>query len=421
MRVLAATQGVKACIKRRIALTSIYVFAKIISGKQRLLNTFMTADELIAHGNHQREINQPEQALSYYAQAIAVDRNSIHAFNNYGNVLRELGDPLGAVCFLQRAIQLDSTHATAQFNLAVAYLLAGNYEQGWSQYEHRWNFEHLAGTKPTHSQLQWTGQDLKDKTILVVGEQGHGDNIQFARFCRDLQDRGGRVILQVNNNVGALFKNTVIDQVINFEDELPEFDYWAPIMSLPKILNLTLENLKQLQQYIQPDSAKVQTWAQHLGVKRKLRVGFCWSGRNDTWINRHKGMPIDVMLDLIRRNPNYDWFNLQMDATDEDTKKLQEVGVAEYPNIIKDFSDTAALVNHMDVVVTVDTAIAHLSGAIGRPTWVMLSNYALDWRWLLNRDSSPWYLTSRLFRQPKMGDWQSVTDKIHQYLSWFKI
>lgn len=381
----------------------------------------MTADELIAHGNHYREINQPEQALSCYAQAIAADRFNVHAYNNYGNVLRELGDPLGGICFLQRAIQLDPDHATAQFNLAVAYLLAGNYTQGWTQYEHRWNFEHLAGTLPTYTQPQWTGQDLKDKTILVVGEQGHGDNIQFSRFCKDLHDRDAYVILQVNKNVGALFKNSIINQVIDFDQPLPKFDYWAPIMSLPRILNLKLETLTPLQQYIQPDSRRVQTWAQHLGPKRKLRVGFCWSGRNDTWINRHKGMPIESMLELIQRNPNYEWYNLQMDASEEDTKKLREAGVAEYPNIIKDFADTAALIQHMDVVVSVDTAIAHLSGSLGRPTWIMLSNYALDWRWLLDRDSSPWYLTARLFRQPTRGDWASVTNKIHQYLGWFKI
>lgn len=382
----------------------------------------MNTDELIALGNQSRENTQPEQALSYYAQAFALDRNNIHAFNNYGNVLRELGEPKGAIPFLQRAIQLDPTNSTAQFNLAVAYLLDGNYEQGLPQYETRWNFEHLAGTLPKHKQPQWTGQELKDKTILIVGEQGHGDNIQFVRFLKDLRKRGAKIILQVNRNLGPLIAdNHLADQIIDL-DYVPEgFDYWAPIMSLPRVLGITLDNLPHSQHYLQADAKKHQAWLKELGPKRKLRVGFCWTGRRDTWINRHKGMPQEVMLELIQRNPEYDWINLQVDATLEETKKLINAGVVEYQGNIDNFSDTAALASTCDVIIGVDTAVSHLSSALGRPTWIMLSNYALDWRWLLGRDSSPWYSTARLFRQPTVGDWASVTDKIHQYLSWFKV
>jgi Glycosyltransferase family 9 (heptosyltransferase) len=379
----------------------------------------MDTELLIAHGNTAREENNPELALSYYAQALTQDRNSASAFNNYGNVLRECGDPGGAVPFLQRGIQLAPEHPTAQFNLAVAYLLAGDYARGWPQYETRWNYEHLAGTLPNYPQPRWTGQDIKDKTVLVIGEQGHGDNIQFVRFVDDLASCGAKVILTLNTSLKPLIETKAT--VFTHGDLLPTFDYWIPIMSVPAMLGTTLENLAPVQYYLTADADLQRQWQQRLGPKNRLRVGFCWSGRRDTWINRHKGMPFEVMLELIQRNPNYEWINLQCDCTPEEEAQLVAAGVNAYPGAIASFADSAALLMHMDVVLSVDTAVAHLAGALGRPVWVMLSQYALDWRWLLDRDDSPWYVTARLFRQPKMGDWASVTDKIHKFLSWYKI
>jgi hypothetical protein len=385
------------------------------------LNRVMDTELLIAHGNTAREQNDPELALKYYAQAFAQDRNSASAFNNYGNVLRECGDPVGAIPFLQRSMQLAPEHPTAQFNLAVALLLAGDYERGWQQYESRWNYEHLAGTLPNYTQPRWTGQDIKDKTVLVLGEQGHGDNIQFVRFVGDLTSRGARVILALSEGLKPLIQGDAIPNIVTPTDPLPEFDYWTPIMSIPAIIGSTLKNLAPVQYYLTADPGLQKSWQQRLGPKTRLRVGFCWSGRRDTWINRHKGMPFETMLDLIKRNPNYEWVNLQCDCTAKEEAELVKAGVTAYPGSIGTFADSAALLMHMDVVLAVDTAVAHLAGALGRPVWVMLSQYALDWRWLLGRDDSPWYTTARLFRQPKMGDWASVTEKIHKFLSWYKI
>jgi ADP-heptose:LPS heptosyltransferase len=382
----------------------------------------MDTELLIAHGNTCREQNNPEGALSFYAQAFAQDRNSAAAFNNYGNVLRELGEPAGAVPFLLRAMQLDPSNITAHFNLAVAFLIQGNYSQGWPAYESRWQYEHLNGALPDFTQPRWTGQDLKDKTILVWGEQGHGDNIQFIRFVGDLTERGARVVVQVNDNLLPLFASIKqISQLVAFNQPLPEFDYWVPIMSIPGVIGVTLENLSYSQYYLVAQPELTKAWADVLGPKNRLRVGFCWSGRRDTWINRHKAVPFADMLALIKRNPNYEWINLQCDCTEEEEAELSAAGVKTYPGSIRNFGDSAALIHHLDVVLSVDTAVAHLSGALGRPTWVMLNQYALDWRWLLNRDNSPWYGTASLFRQPSMGDWTSVMDKIHQYLSWYKI
>lgn len=382
----------------------------------------MNDDILVAAGNSAREENDFEQALSCYAQAFALNRKNQHAWNNYGNVLREVGDPVGAIPFLQYGIHLDPTASTTQFNLAVAYLLAGDYKQGWAQYEHRWNFEHLAGTLPQYSQPKWTGQDLEGKTIFVVAEQGLGDTIQFVRFLADLAAKKARIVLATTTPTIPLFKDSShIAEILTIGQVPEQFDYWTPIMSIPTAINLTLETLPRNLSYITASNEKIEHWRKILGPKKQLRVGFCYSGRRDSWINRHKGMDIDQMLSLIQRNPNYDWVNLQIDASDEDISKMTLMKCHIYNDQIKDFSDTAGLMHHLDVIISVDTAVAHLSGAMGRPTWIPLNAFGTDWRWLLNRDDSPWYPSARLFRQTTPGDWTGCLDRIHQFLSWFKI
>jgi hypothetical protein len=378
--------------------------------------------QLIEEGNRLRGENRPDQALKCYMLAMVQDPNSAAAFNNYGNVMRECGFPKRGIPFLQYAIEADPNNITAQFNLAVSYLILGDYARGWPAYEARWNYEHLAGTEPQHKQSRWRGEDLRDKTILVVGEQGHGDNIQFCRFLVNLHAAGAKILYQVTDGmIPLLSTSSVISWVGRYVDEPPEFDYWVPIMSIPGILGITLENLPKQINYITAQQNHVNDWLQKLGPKKRMRVGFSWSGRRDSWLNQHKGMPFENIFELIKNNPNYEWINLQVDATEEEDQALAAIGVTRYPGSIASFADTAALISCMDVVISVDTAITHLAGALGRPTWLMLQWFATDWRWMLDRDSSPWYPTVRIFRQPSMGDWTSVTRKIEQYLSWFKV
>ena len=382
----------------------------------------MNSYELVEQGNQYRSQAEYNKSLQCYAAAFVQDPDSAAAFNNYGNVMREMGYPARAIPFLQHAAVLEPTNVTAQFNLAVAYLLMGDYARGWPAYESRWNYEHLAGTMPQWSQPQWQGEDLQGKTILVVGEQGHGDNIQFVRFLWNLHVRGAVVKLQVTDGLVPLLSiGGIISQVGRYTDDMGEFDYWVPIMSIPRILGITLENLPRNQSYLNADPVRVRNWQQALGPKTRMRVGFCWSGRPDSWLNQHKSVPFEQMCELIRQNPNYQWINLQIDASEEQEKVLESLGVSRYPGTIQSFADTAALMQNLDVVVGVDTAVSHLAGALGRPTWIMLNAYATDWRWLMDRDSSPWYSTARLFRQPVRGDWATVTQKVAQYLSWFKV
>jgi hypothetical protein len=382
----------------------------------------MNTQQLIEQGNQLRAEHEPEQALKCYAQVLVEDPDNAAAFCNYGNVMRELGHPQRAIPFLQNSILLDPSNITTQFNLAVAYLLSGDYQRGWAQYETRWKFEHLAGTEPKFTQPRWRGEDIRDKTILVVGEQGHGDCIQFSRFIFNLHALGAKVKLQVTDGLIPLLGNSgMIQQIGRYSDDMGEFDYWVPIMSIPGILGVTVDNVPRIQSYLTASQELVQAWQKRLGSKTRMRVGFSWSGRKDSWIHQHKSVPFSVILDMIKTNPQYDWINLQVDASPEEEAQLSEVGVTRYPGTITSFADTAALMMHMDVVVSVDTAISHLAGALGRPTWIMLNQYGLDWRWLLHRDDSPWYTTARLFRQPVRGDWTSVTKKISQFLSWFKV
>ena len=385
------------------------------------LNTCMNTDQLIAQGNQARADHKPGLAVQYYTEAFVSDPGSASAFNNYGNVIREMGYPDLAIPYLERSIKIEPKNITAEFNLAICYLLLGDYARGWPQYEKRWQYEHLKGMLPTFEQPRWTGQDLKDKIILVVGEQGHGDNIQFARFLANLHEAGAKIKLQVTEPVVSLMKHSICTWTGRYDQDPGEFDYWIPIMSLPGVLGSTLINLPSLQNYLSAEPELMQQWQQRLGPKKRMRVGFAWSGRRDNWVNAHKGMPLESMLELIRNNPQFEWISLQADATPEDDAKLDELGVTRFPGLVSNFADTAALMMHIDVVLTVDTAVAHLAGAIGRPTWIMLCQFAVDWRWLLERDSSPWYSTARLFRQPKMGDWGSVTKKVSQYLGWFKV
>ena len=382
----------------------------------------MTPNDLIEAGNQHRSNHEPANAIACYAQAFVQDPESAAAFNNYGNVLREMGHPARAVPFLQHAIILDPSNITAKFNLAVCYLIMGNYQQGWPAYESRWQYEHLAGTEPQYAQPRWKGESLEGKTILVVGEQGHGDCIQFVRFLYNLHVMGAQIKLQITDGlIPVMQSSNIIQQVSSYTTDMGEFDYWVPIMSIPGILGVTVDNIPKVQSYLTAQPEAVQTWQKRLGPKTRMRVGINWSGRRDSWLNQHKGVPFSVILDMIKNNTQYEWINLQIDATAEEEQALADAGVTCYPGTIVSFVETAGLIMNLDVVIGVDTAISHLAGALGRPAWIMLNAYSTDWRWLLDRDSSPWYSTARLFRQPVMGDWASVTKKVTQYLNWFKV
>jgi len=381
----------------------------------------METEQLIAQGNTHRQRHQPDLALACYAQAFVQDYTSASAFNNYGNVMREMGFPDRAQPFLEHAIRIDPKNETARFNLAVCYLLQGNYKSGWLAYEDRWRFEHLKGALPQLPQPRWTGEDLTNKTVLVIGEQGLGDTIQFARFCDTLIAQGARVVLVVDAGLVSLFGPSPGLQVQAFDTELPSYDLWIPIMSIPEQLGITVENLKSPLTYLTIDPAALTAWQQRLGARRRLRVGVSWSGRKDTWIHQHKSVPFGQIVNMIQACPQYQWVNLQIDCDAAESQVLENLGVGTYPGTISCMADSAALISCLDVVISVDTAVSHLAAALGRPTWILLNQYGQDWRWLLNRADTPWYPTARLFRQPTMGNWGPAITQIIRHLNLFKI
>jgi len=231
--------------------------------------------------------------------------------------------------------------------------------------------------------------------------------------------------LHVSPAIKPLLINTpesILAVTCNVEDQIGPFDYWISMMSIPRVLNLKLENVQHYLQYVQTDPVRVQEWAERLGIpKTRMRIGIAWSGRRDSWINQHKSMPAETMAELAKKFPQHQWVNLQIDADEQDLETIQAAGVECYPGTIHNFADTAALMHHLDLVISVDTAVAHLAGALGRPLWIPLNAYGPCWRWLQKRDDSPWYSTARLFRQETYGDWSAPMAKIAKFLDFFKI
>jgi tetratricopeptide (TPR) repeat protein len=383
----------------------------------------MTLIELFEQAAHFRSTSRPDQAIELYAQAFIKFPDLGAAYTNYGNVIREMGFPERAIRFLQCAIDIDPDDTVAQFNLAVAYLLSGDLTRGWPQYEKRWQFEHLNGLSPKFKQPRWSGENLHGKRLFISGEQGHGDNIQFSRFITQLEALGTHVIISVEPVLKSLIENSFRKSVtvVSTVDPLPEFDYWISIMSIPGILKITYENLPREIQYINASKQSIQRWQTKLDTKTKLRVGFCWSGRRDSWINQHKSIPFENMIELIKRNPEYEWINLQADCSQEQNTTLINLGLKTYPASITNWDDTAGLIHNCDVVVAIDTAVAHLTGAMGQPLLLPLNQFGNCWRWLLHREDSPWYPSCRIFRQPTIGNWDEPLERIHNHLKLFKI
>lgn len=381
----------------------------------------MDVNELIETGNSFRDTN-PAESLKYYAQAFITDPDCMAAWNNYGNVIREMGHPERAIPFLQQAVVLNPNYVTAHFNLAVCYLMMGRYSEGWPLYEVREHYEHLAGTFPKFDQPRWRGEDLHGKVIYVMGEQGHGDNIQFVRFIRRLEQLGAQIKLSTTSGLISLFQfNFPNIQLLNYNDPLGHFDYWSPIMSLPLGLQVTLENLAKDLQYLGPRKIKENEWRKFLGPKHKTRIGIQWSGRRDAWLNQHKGMSLETMSHLIIKFPDCEWINLQIDSEPYENNLLNSLNVKQYPGTIRCFEDTAALIANLDLVITVDTAIAHLAGSLGRPTWICLPKFAVDWRWQQKRKDCAWYPSARLFRQENFHDWSNVLANLEFNLIKFKV
>ena len=369
-----------------------------------------------AHNNRGlllKEQNRLDEALASYERAIQLEPGFAEACNNRGVALSELKRLAEALASHEQAIELKPDYAEGHWNLALCSLSMGDFARGWEEYEWRWANKALELPVRNFAQPRWRGEEsLSDKTIFLYGEQGLGDTLQFCRYAKLVSGLGARVILEAPEPLLSLLKNLDgVDALVEEGGVPPGFDYHCPLLSLPLAFKTGLETIPSANGYIASSPEKVAEWREKLGDRTKPRIGLAWSGSAGYKDDSKRSIALG---ELVKRLPRqYQYVSLQKEVKSGDQELLNS-----HPNILHfgaAFADTAALCDLMDVVISVDTAIAHLAGAMGKPVWVLLS-YIPDWRWLLERSDSPWYSSARLFRQDTRGDWTGVIDKVSSTL-----
>lgn len=374
-------------------------------------------ESLIGRGASYRSIGKYKEALRDFAMAFVIDPYHGVAYSNYANSLREFGKPDLAIPFLQTAIKLNNTDEQIKLNLAVSYLALGEFDKAWEYYESRWYFNATTSFKPQLPGPEFNGtQDVKNKIVLVYGEQGFGDNIQFARYLTILENRGAKVIFACRPQlVKFLSYNFPNVHVYESTDSIPPYDYHVPLMSLPQVFGTTIDTIPSPEKYLIAPPDAIKKWADKLGPKSKLRVGITWTGTKVAFITKFRRMPLTEMVRL--GSANVQLVNVTYDVTPEEKKIMADNNILDFSPHITDFEDNAALIANLDLVVTVDTVTAHLAGALGVPTWVLLANYGCDWRWFLHRTDSPFYTCVKLFRQKEDSTWSPLIAEISTILS----
>jgi tetratricopeptide (TPR) repeat protein len=385
-----------------------------------------------SRGNALKELQRPEDALESYRRALEINPGNAEACNNLGNLYRELNRLDAALNSYNRAISINPNFAVAHLNRSVAQLTAGDYENGWLGNEWRWKLDGATSIFERRGFLQplWLGgESLEDKTILLHSEQGLGDTIQFCRYATLAARLGASVILEVEKPLVSLLSSlNGVTQIVGKGDALPAFDYHCPLMSLPLAFKTTLSTVPASVPYLRASVEKKDFWQRMLGGKLKPRVGLVWSGgfrpnAPEVWtVNRRRNIPLAKLAALKR--PDVEFYSLQIGEPAESelaqlvAAKWDGPEIIDHTKLLRDFSDTAALVEQMDLVISVDTSTAHLAGALGMPVW-MLNRFDTCWRWLLNRRDSPWYPTLTLYRQEALGDWNSVVERVSEDLPAF--
>lgn len=362
-----------------------------------------------------KRLGRMDDAAASYERAITLDAGFVDAIVNYATLLKDMMRVPAAVAMNERALALDPDNSGAHLNLAICHLVTGNWGPGWQHYEWRWKTDQLKDGVRTFAQAQWRGESLQGKTILLHAEQGLGDTLQFCRFTQVLAARGARVLLEVQAPLLALLAPLPgVHGLIARGQNLPAFDLHCPLLSVPLALGLTLEKIPQAQAYLQADAALAHTWAAKVGTASVLRVGVVWSGRPEHKNDHNRSIPLAEFRCVFR--PEHRYHCLQKEFRPADVQTLSTCSdVAMWDSELHSFSDTAALIASMDLVVSVDTSVAHLAAAMGKPVWLLLP-FSPDWRWVVGRDDSPWYPRMRLFRQPDTGHWAPVLAQIHQAL-----
>lgn len=354
-------------------------------------------------------MDRMHDAIREYACAIRLDPAFADAHVNMGLALFEVGQPHEALAAYDRAIALSPDDADAHWNKAIAALALGDFQQGWELYEWRWKSFAKRLQRQFPRPLLQPGLDLQGKTLLVHAEQGLGDAIQFVRFVPELRRRGAHVLLEVPRPLVRLFAFSFGRdvEVLVRGAAIPPFDLHCPLLSLPRVLRTTLETIPSAVPYLSVDASLEREWRGRLGPKSRPRVGLAWSGSSAHTNDRRRSLALPMLASLLTLP--LEFHVLQTELRPSDAALAQRWGL--HIHALEDFAETAALCNQMDWVVAVDTAPAHLAGALRLPTSLLLP-FAADYRWLLERQDSPWYPTITLMRQAPGRGWIPVLEQL---------
>ena len=365
-------------------------------------------------GNVLNELKRFDEAIAHYDRALDLKPNYHEALTNKGNVLNELKRFDEAIAHYDRALDLKPNYHEASLNKSLSLLLQGDFENGLELYENRWHSEKASEVleKRFFDKPTWLGREsLHGKVILLYGEQGLGDFIQFCRYGKLVSALGAEVILETPSSLAGLMEDLEgISQIVIKGEELPFFDYQCSLMSLPLAFRTNLTTIPWNGPYLLIDAIKVDEWSRRLGSKLKPRVGLVWSGNPHHKNDHNRSLLLEDILPFLPSK--FEYISLQREVREVDKLTLDlNPHIRSFASDLKDFVDTAALINNLDLVISVDTSVAHLSGALGKKTLVLLPDIP-DWRWMLTREDSPWYPTIQLYRQLEIGDWNSALVKL---------
>jgi len=371
-------------------------------------------------GNILRAEGQLESALSCYNVVLDAHPDLAEVHCNKGVTLQEMGDRDAAIDCYRHAIFLQPNDAEAHRNLSMALLQGGQFEEGWQEFEWRWQTRHFARIRRNWQKPQWQGQMLSGETVLVHAEQGFGDSFQFCRYIPLIVGRGGRVVVEVPDPVREVIQTVGgVSQMVVPGAAVPDFDFHVPMMSLPGAFRTTAADIPAPRSYLSVPPRLRNTGSDRPAIKAgRKRIGIVWKGSSEHARNLWRSPGIDVFRPLLTVGPA-DFCSLQKDDGSSDLKSsglFRQIDDRQAG--MKTFAETAALIDHLDLVITPDTAVAHLSSAMGCQTWILLP-YVAEWRWGMVREDCPWYPSARLFRQSAPGDWTGVITRVREALIGF--
>ena len=357
-----------------------------------------------------RELDRPEEAIACYKRALQLKPEYPEAFNNMGGEYGRLAQLPQAMACLRQCIALAPNDADGHWNLSVALLLNGQWEEGWNEFE--WRLRRPESPARIYPQPVWSGQPLMGKTLLLWSEQGFGDMLQFFRYVAIAKQLGARVILEVQSPlVSLLAAQNIADGVYAAGDPLPAFDFHLALMSMPRVMRTTVHTVPSRKSYLQAPTDRAQYWAARLPKDGNRKIGIAWAGRPEHPNDRRRSMLPTLLMALAQ--PGITYVTVQPRPKNIVTPSLP---LLDFGSELSDFADTASLLSQLDLLITVDTSVAHLAGALGIPVWLLLP-FSPDWRWLMHRKDTPWYPSMRLFRQPQLGDWPAVIQRIANELN----